>query len=419
MTIDLEEEQDPPAFKNARKKMHELEDEQKMTNIKKQVLEIQQILEKTLESTKKRSRFSKYAESCEDSSNSSFSNSLHDDNVDMIIAENTVHSLQEVIGKDLASDSGVSDVSGLAPILMKETVSIACSEQSSESDCVKGPEPTAESIGLKDSIEDCLKIPEHLEMEENDTLDLTGLDDDELDNYLMDPFECKRKDLFWHKHNADYLQILKEKEERKAREEAENANKPEKRRKKRLKKDRTESSTAGEAIQKLIQRRKISSKLDYDVLKNLSCKSPVPELGNQTTDVSINEQTELPVRRSAKKPRPKPMQTIPLNIKRGMSDIIGTTRKQEPLTDATDEDQILVEEQSAKKIKISDVELEEPPTTIILDDGDDNVEPEETVEQEEEDEEYESDEEYKMSSLPKEDVPDYYDYDEYVDDYDD
>lgn len=87
---------------------------------------------------------------------SSTSNDTSQD-VDFLIAENTVASLKPVIESDITTDSGISE---LTPLLIQETGSIADVSLISEPSSPKGPEPTAESIGLKESIEDCMRILE-------------------------------------------------------------------------------------------------------------------------------------------------------------------------------------------------------------------------------------------------------------------
>ena len=62
-----------------------------------------------------------------------------------------------MIDSDITSDSGISE---LTPLLVQESGSVTESSFISEPNTPKGPEPTAESIGLKESIEECMKIPE-------------------------------------------------------------------------------------------------------------------------------------------------------------------------------------------------------------------------------------------------------------------
>jgi transcription factor IIIB 90 kDa subunit len=101
-----------------------------------------------------------------------------------------------------------------------------------------------------------------------DDLNLEGLDDAEIDGYILTESEAVLKDRLWNKMNAEYLKIAKEREERAAREREEG--KPEKKKRRSRKKPIGPSSTALDAIQKVLQEKKISSKINYDILKSLT-----------------------------------------------------------------------------------------------------------------------------------------------------
>ena len=60
-----------------------------------------------------------------------------------------------------------------------------------------------------------------MEEEAGDELDITGIDDDEIDSYLMSPLEIKNKTALWMKVNKEYLQEqkIKVKQEKLDREE--------------------------------------------------------------------------------------------------------------------------------------------------------------------------------------------------------
>ena len=101
-----------------------------------------------------------------------------------------------------------------------------------------------------------------------DDLNLEGLDDDEIDGYILTENEAVQKDKLWNKMNAEYLKIAKEREERAAREREEG--KPEKKKRRSRKKPIGPSCNALDAIQKVLQEKKISSKINYDILKSLT-----------------------------------------------------------------------------------------------------------------------------------------------------
>ena len=94
------------------------------------------------------------------------------------------------------------------------------------------------------------------------------------DGYIMSEQEVKFKTQMWEKVNADYLKELAEKEERE-RKEREEGKESKGKRKKTEKKQKTGRSggpnqTAIEAIEKIVQEKKISTKINYDVLRSLS-----------------------------------------------------------------------------------------------------------------------------------------------------
>uniref|UniRef100_A0A3B3H889 Brf1 TBP-binding domain-containing protein n=1 Tax=Oryzias latipes TaxID=8090 RepID=A0A3B3H889_ORYLA len=77
------------------------------------------------------------------------------------------------------------------------------------------------------------------------------------------------------KQNAEYLQEQKEKEERINKEKEQGIYK-EKQKKKYRKREQIEASTAEEAIEKMLEKKKISSKINYDVLRDLNTGAGSP-----------------------------------------------------------------------------------------------------------------------------------------------
>ncbi|KAL1475722.1 hypothetical protein MTO96_037077 [Rhipicephalus appendiculatus] len=137
--------------------------------------------------------------------------------------------------------------------------------------------PTAATLGLKESIEECMRVRDAIETTvETGVLDLEGLDDEELDAYIMTDAEVRLKTKFWMQTHAEYLKEMEEKEARKALEAEENANKPEAKKRKRRKRAPIQANTAGEAIEKMLQEKKISNKINYDVLKSLNSELGFP-----------------------------------------------------------------------------------------------------------------------------------------------
>uniref|UniRef100_A0A8C8GQE4 B-related factor 1 n=1 Tax=Oncorhynchus tshawytscha TaxID=74940 RepID=A0A8C8GQE4_ONCTS len=124
-----------------------------------------------------------------------------------------------------------------------------------------GPMPTAANLGLPESIS---KSPEEDKENDGDTengeLDLSGIDEIEL---------VKIKTELWMKQNEDYLNG---KEERIAKEKELGIYKEKPKSSASKKKVLIHASTANEAIEKMLEQKKISTKINYDILKELNVK---------------------------------------------------------------------------------------------------------------------------------------------------
>ncbi|XP_048520405.1 transcription factor IIIB 90 kDa subunit, partial [Dendroctonus ponderosae] len=233
MTVDLEEEQDPPSFKAARKKdkerlMKVMEEESDQFN------DLQKTIEVQLEQIKTKSNKLPVFRN---------EKNLEQSDAEKFIHESTMSVIQEII-----------------------------EENEDAPNCSFPVElgPNIESIGLPNSLEDTCNALPRRENEIELNLDFDDIDDEELDTYILTEAESETKHTLWTEINADYLQKQKDKEEQLKKETEEG--KPEKKPRKRPTK-RTRigpANSAGEAIERIIHEKKISSKINYDVLKNLN-----------------------------------------------------------------------------------------------------------------------------------------------------
>ena len=147
--------------------------------------------------------------------------------------------------------------------------------------------PCSPGLGLKETVEEYLVstpvtgqdmkgYSKADQEEEEEELDLTGIDEDEIDSYLMSTAEIENKTKMWMTVNRDFLleQEEKIKKEKELREEMiKKGIDPDKKRKnykKRNKQNLQCNGTALEAIEKIVQEKKMSTKINYDVLKNLN-----------------------------------------------------------------------------------------------------------------------------------------------------
>lgn len=245
MTVDLEEEQDPPAFKAARKK--DRERLQKLENIDTEINELQSEIDKQLEDQKvgtKRKR--KDAEFIEKEDTERF---VRESNLDVIksYVENDVDDPDNDIQDSESSNTNNRLVTGLGPNFASMGLILTNDKQ--------GETKEQQNVTFENG---------------SGEIDVADLDDEELDSYIMSEKEAQFKHNLWNKVNADYLTQQKEKEEKRQKEKEEG--KPEKKRRRTTKRNKSQppANSAGEAIEKMLQEKKFSSKINYEVLKSLN-----------------------------------------------------------------------------------------------------------------------------------------------------
>ncbi|XP_034848850.1 transcription factor IIIB 90 kDa subunit isoform X2 [Mirounga leonina] len=137
-----------------------------------------------------------------------------------------------------------------------------------------GPLPTAASLGISDSIRECISSQSQDPTDAcgDGELDLSGIDDLEIDRYILNEAEARVKAELWMRENAEYLREQREKEARIAKEKELGIYKEHKPKKSCKRREPIQASTAGEAIEKMLEQKKISSKINYSVLRDLNSK---------------------------------------------------------------------------------------------------------------------------------------------------
>ncbi|XP_067030715.1 transcription factor IIIB 90 kDa subunit-like isoform X2 [Acropora muricata] len=220
-TIDLEEEQDPPSFTAARRRAKQQLEELSKPEITSELQAFQNAINRALGV---------------DPSTDLSSNAL--ESTPVVVSENVTVNATCKAPKD--------GTSTFVPPLCKEK------ERSTEKEEDDTENPTEDE-------------------EQVEELDLTGLDDVELDKCLLNDEEIQIKTKLWMEENKDYLEKLKEKEEKEAREREERSKQDTKKKRKPYKKKvpTGPASSAGEAIEKMLVEKKISSKINYEVLRDL------------------------------------------------------------------------------------------------------------------------------------------------------
>ncbi|XP_037913725.1 transcription factor IIIB 90 kDa subunit [Hermetia illucens] len=255
MAVDLEAEQDPPAFKMARKK-----DRERLQKLGEYELTIlQKEIDAQLERDLKKSVARKLGGVLDDV----FS---EEQEADQFIRQSTVEAFKDYLADDPEAlpliDQGMNCIQGIKP------------------DVIAMCTPPTVDVNEKQDQDNGL----------NGELDLEGLDDDEINGYIMSENEAKNKNVLWMKLNEEYLKEMKLKEERLAKEREEG--KPEKKRRPKKRRTIGPSNTAGEAIEKMLQEKKISSKINYDILKTLTEPSTITQ---STSEAETPVDVKLPI----------------------------------------------------------------------------------------------------------------------------
>ncbi|KAL7301256.1 hypothetical protein TKK_0005996 [Trichogramma kaykai] len=240
MTIDIESEADPPSFKASRKKDRERLQKLNVEDMNQELSGLQAEIDRELEKSKK-IKSQKYSLSIEESA-------------DRFVKEQNLNVLGEIVINDIdESIAGISE----QPEKVLET----------------GLGPDIASMGLDRPFytDKANKDSENCPFEDMEgEIDITDIDDAELDNYIMSEKEAEFKSSLWHRVNEKYLKEQQEKEEQRQRDIEEG--KPEKKRRRttKKKKNQTTANSAGEAMEKMLFEKKISTKINYEVLKNLN-----------------------------------------------------------------------------------------------------------------------------------------------------
>ncbi|KAG7334486.1 hypothetical protein KOW79_002893 [Hemibagrus wyckioides] len=283
MKVDLDQECDPPSFKDGQRKLRlqKIEEElaKKIDDVQGEICGYQDEIENELESSRPKSRgiYGAYAKNDDAVSvTSSCVRDLDDEGEDEDLRAAASH-----LNTDLPCLGDGEECDKERQEAREEERDSLTKRPSLEA--LLGPLPTAASLGLSDSIHKCVgeeKENENEQTSEGGELDLSGIDDDELEWYILNEKEVEVKTELWMLENADYLKEQKEKEEKIAKEKELGIYKEKKPRKPSQKRAPINASTANEAIEKMLEQKRISTKINYDVLKDLnrsSVKSSPPE----------------------------------------------------------------------------------------------------------------------------------------------
>lgn len=235
MTVDLEGEDDPPCFKEARKRqklMLQLESGENSQEFEEEITKFQKMIDEKLEESRsqRQKRYKSLMSAADDGL------VTEENAVEKIVAQETADVLSKVLDDN---DEG-------------ETVL----------ERLKEFRPTAKNLGLIRA--PCLDvvIADEKEAEEEDEdgeLDLSGIDDDEIDSYILSETEQRSREDLWTKVNTEYLQ-------EQDKEASKEAPKTAKRKQQKRKRAPCVATTANEAVETMLHEKRISTKINYKVL---------------------------------------------------------------------------------------------------------------------------------------------------------
>ncbi|XP_060773684.1 BRF1 RNA polymerase III transcription initiation factor subunit b isoform X2 [Neoarius graeffei] len=310
MRVDLEEECDPPSFIAGQKKLkiQQLEQElaKKLDEYQGEISSYQDEIETELENSRPKLRgiYAMYArEDTNDGRLSLVSDLVGDeDTEDEEMEAAAQHLNEDFINQVLPKLELGPQRCTEAQEQGKEAADLPSGSTRVPLTSLLGPLSTAASLGLTDSIRSCMtEEGEDEDKSDNGELDLEGIDENEIEKYILNDNEVQAKTQLWMKQNEEYLREQKEKEERIAKEKEQgiykeksspwwpsgglldyHTNEPGSNPSKTLtiywpkktskRREPIRASTAGEAIEKMLEQKKISSKINYDVLRDLNSK---------------------------------------------------------------------------------------------------------------------------------------------------
>eukprot|EP00070_Physeter_catodon_P045372 XP_028352266.1 transcription factor IIIB 90 kDa subunit isoform X2 [Physeter catodon] len=372
MKVDLEEECDPPSYTAGQRKLRMKQLEQvlskQLEEVEGEISSYQDAIEIELENSRPKAKGALASltkdGSVEDTTSSLFGEEdAEDEELEAAASHLNKDFYQELLGGGLpgsAEAAGGPEGGGGPPAL----------------ESLLGPLPTAASLGISDSIRECISSQSRdpKDASGDGELDLSGIDDLEIDRYILNEAEARVKAELWMRENAEYLREQREKEARIAKERELGIYKEHKPKKSCKRREPIQASTAGEAIEKMLEQKKISSKINYSVLRGLDSKG-----GAGPRREHARPQETAGARRLSR--RKAPASTS------GADPVAGVRKRLRPM----------VSTQPAKKVAVGEALLPSPPSleaepvrptsAVVVESGPVSYHPEEDADEEDPDEE--------------------------------
>lgn len=270
MKIDLEEECDPPSYTAGQRKLRLKQLEQvlskKLEEVEGEISGYQDAIEMELENSRPKAKGA-LASLARDGSVEDATASLlgeedaEDEELEAAASHLNRDFYRELFGGGVPGSSEAAGGPGLGggpPAL----------------EALLGPLPTAASLGICEPVRECISSQSRDPKDAggDGELDLSGIDDLEIDRYILNEAEARVKAELWMRENAEYLREQREKEARIAKEKELGIYKEHKPKKSCKRREPIQASTAGEAIEKMLEQKRLSSKIDYSVLRGLDSK---------------------------------------------------------------------------------------------------------------------------------------------------
>ncbi|XP_072218166.1 BRF1 general transcription factor IIIB subunit b [Leuresthes tenuis] len=314
MKVDLEQECDPPSFTAGQQKtkMQQLEQEltRKLDEVEGEISCYKDEIETELEKSRPKLRgiyaaYTKEIAPEDEEGPSSTSDPDETDGDDAELQAATQHLTQDFLCQVIQEEGqGKKAENGdRSQEVGPEKEGAGSLRQVAPLPAILGRLPSAASLGLQETFQTFDKSETDGKPEDDPPqsgeLDLEGIDDQEIDKYILNDKEVQVKTELWMTQNAEYLKEQKEKEERINKEKEEGTYK-EKKKKKYRKREQIEALTAGEAIEKMLEKKKISSKINYDVLRDLNRGTGSPSASSSDPPDSAVTRKRLNRRRRCK-----------------------------------------------------------------------------------------------------------------------
>ncbi|XP_029094784.1 transcription factor IIIB 90 kDa subunit isoform X3 [Monodon monoceros] len=371
MKVDLEEECDPPSYTAGQRKLRMKQLEQvlskQLEEVEGEISSYQDAIEIELENSRPKAKGALASltkdGSVEDTASSLFGEEdAEDEELEAAASHLNKDFYQELLGGGVpgSSEAAGGPAGGGRPPALESLL---------------GPLPTAASLGISDSIRECICSQGRDPNASGDgELDLSGIDDLEIDRYILNEAEARVKAELWMRENAEYLREQREKEARIAKERELGIYKEHKPKKSCKRREPIQASTAGEAIEKMLEQKKISSKINYSVLRDLDSKG-----GGSPHREDARPQERAGARKLSRRKTPA--------RRSGADPVASVGKRLRPMVSTQPAKKVAVGEQA---LLPSPPSLEaEPvrPTAVVVESGPVSYHPEEDADEEDPDEE--------------------------------